>query len=256
MKTKFFSKQNLRGLWGTLLFHSILLAIFLLVGFKTPYPPPPKEEVMEVELGGGGGGGGSDQTMPEVSKNTPLSDENVDENITTNEVSETATPITNKTVKVKKVEKTVAVVNPLALYKKNNKNNGTGGGQGTGTGTGTGSGTGPGSGSGSGGGTGSGIGTGTGPGTGPSFSLNGRSAKYLHKPDNNFSEQGTVVVNIWVNQNGEVTRAEAGARGTNSTNTQLWKLATSSALKTKFSTKNDAPEEQKGTITYHFIRMN
>ncbi len=258
MKTKIFSKQNLRGLWGTVLFHSVLLAIFLLVGFKTPYPPPPKEEVIEVELGGGGGGGGGSDNSAEplVTKDTPLADDISEDDLTTNEKTETVKVTKNNVVKIKKVEKTEPEVNPLALYKKNSKNNGTGGGQGSGTGTGSGSGTGPGSGSGSGGGHGSGVGTGTGPGSGPSVSLDGRSAKYLHKPDNNFTEQGNVVVNIWVNQNGDVTRAEAGAKGTTTTNTQLWKLATSSALKTKFFSKKEASVEQKGSITYHFISGN
>ncbi|MFC1733852.1 energy transducer TonB [candidate division KSB1 bacterium] len=94
-----------------------------------------------------------------------------------------------------------------------------------------------------------------GSGMGPSYSLLGREAKFLPTPSKNFEEQGTVVVSIWVDRNGKVTRVEPGARGTNSTDAILWKLAKEAAFKSKFSLNPDAPEVQKGTITYNFIKL-
>ncbi len=109
----------------------------------------------------------------------------------------------------------------------NSSNYAKGGGSGNGQGSGNGSGIGQGSGSGTGGGNGSGTGSGTGSGKGPgiSFSLNGRSAKSLPKPEYISNEQGSVVVKIWVNNKGEVTRVEAGQRGTTTSDRGLWKMA-------------------------------
>lgn len=42
--------KNIRGTIGTLVFHGILLAIFLFFSFKAPFPPPP-EEGIEVNFG-------------------------------------------------------------------------------------------------------------------------------------------------------------------------------------------------------------
>ncbi len=94
------------------------------------------------------------------------------------------------------------------------------------------------------------------PGNGntPSYSLSGRVKIKLPPPSKNFQEQGTVVVTIWVDRNGKVVRVEAGARGTNTTNPNLWRLATEAAKKAEFSQKADASEIQKGTITYNFIK--
>ncbi|MFZ4399348.1 MAG: energy transducer TonB family protein [Bacteroidales bacterium] len=138
------------------------------------------------------------------------------------------------------------------------KNYTKGGGSGTGQGNGNGSGIGAGSGSGTGGGTGSGTGTGVGSGNGPgiSFTLKGRVSKSLPKPEYNSKEQGTVVVKIWVNTKGEVTRVEAGQRGTTTSERSLWKQAETAALRAHFSPDANAPEDQTGSITYKFIRLN
>jgi len=94
-----------------------------------------------------------------------------------------------------------------------------------------------------------------GSGGGPSYKLLGREAKFLPAPSKKFEEQGTVVVSIWVDRKGKVTRVEAGARGTNTTDAILWKLAKEAAFKSKFSLNPNAPEVQKGTITYNFIKL-
>lgn len=92
-------------------------------------------------------------------------------------------------------------------------------------------------------------------GNGISFSLSGRSAKHLPKPEYKSSDQGKVVVTIYVDKFGNVKRAEPGAKGTTVTDLRLRKLAQKAALRAKFSQNPEAPEIQKGTITYNFIRM-
>lgn len=93
-------------------------------------------------------------------------------------------------------------------------------------------------------------------GTGVEFSLSGRKATHLPMPQYTSPETGRVVVNITVNRNGRVVRANAGARGTTTANRDLWRQAEEAALRAHFDLKQDAPEEQRGTITYNFIRLN
>lgn len=95
-----------------------------------------------------------------------------------------------------------------------------------------------------------------GSGSGISFSLTGRKANYLPKPSYDTQAQGKVVVKIYVNQKGEVTRAIAGVQGSTTTDQHLVKLAYDAAMRARFDLKNDAAEEQVGTITYVFIRQN
>jgi len=97
---------------------------------------------------------------------------------------------------------------------------------------------------------------GGGQGSGIEFSLTGRRANYLPLPDYTTQSQGRVVVSIRVNRDGLVTRAEAGVRGTTTTDRVLWRAAEEAAKKARFDVKNDAPHEQTGTITYNFIRLN
>ncbi|PLW91953.1 MAG: hypothetical protein C0592_13235 [Marinilabiliales bacterium] len=61
---------------------------------------------------------------------------------------------------------------------------------------------------------------------------------------------------IWVDKNGNVTRAEPGDIGTTTSNQSLWAKAKQAALQAKFSVDMNAPEIQRGTITYTFIKLN
>jgi hypothetical protein len=90
----------------------------------------------------------------------------------------------------------------------------------------------------------------------PSVKLAGRQSKSLPLPNYNLKEEGVVVVDIWVDKNGKVTKAIAGSRGTTTTSQALWKLAVDAARRSTFYEKSDAAEEQKGTITYNFINLN
>jgi len=94
-----------------------------------------------------------------------------------------------------------------------------------------------------------------GQGNGVSYSLGNRKAKSLPKPLYNSDDQGKVVVSIWVNKMGEVTRAVVMQKGTNVTDIKLRDLARKAALKAKFTADVEAAEIQKGSITYNFIKL-
>jgi outer membrane biosynthesis protein TonB len=114
-----------------------------------------------------------------------------------------------------------------------------------------------GSGNGGDGGDGTGQGNGSGSGNQPgkpvSFSLTGRKAGSLPVPKEKFDEAGRVVVEIFVDQQGNVKRAKAGIKGSTTSNPTLLDIARKAALKSVFSVSEDAPEEQRGTIVYNFI---
>ena len=92
-----------------------------------------------------------------------------------------------------------------------------------------------------------------GKGNGTGYDLGGRGAKSLHRPNDDFSEEGIVVVDIWVNRQGKVTRAEVATKGTTVINSDMRNKAKQAALRSSFASDPDAPEEQHGTITYTFV---
>jgi hypothetical protein len=87
----------------------------------------------------------------------------------------------------------------------------------------------------------------------PSFSMAGRVAKNLPTPSFNVQESGKVVVEIFIDQQGNVIRANAGARGSTTANSTLLAKAKEAAMRARFSVSDDAPEEQRGTIVYNFL---
>ena len=89
-------------------------------------------------------------------------------------------------------------------------------------------------------------------GTGSTFNLKDRQAARLPMPEYKSNEQGQVVVKIWVDRQGKVTRVEAPAQGSTISGGRLVNQAKQAALKARFNASQDAPEEQVGTITYKF----
>jgi TonB family protein len=83
--------------------------------------------------------------------------------------------------------------------------------------------------------------------------LSGRSVVgSLPSPSYNSQNQGTVVVEIQVDQNGKVTNAKVRSQGTTVQDSKLWNAATEAAKKAVFNVKKDAPIFQIGTIVYQF----
>lgn len=92
----------------------------------------------------------------------------------------------------------------------------------------------------------------TGNGGNGTYNLAGRSAVTLPPPSYNSNKQGTVVIKIWVNPQGEVTRVEYQPKGSNTSDGDLVAKAKAAALKARFNADSKAPDEQSGTITYIF----
>ena len=87
----------------------------------------------------------------------------------------------------------------------------------------------------------------------PNARLKGRNiVGNLPSPSYDVQESGKVVVKIWVDQYGNVTKAVPGADGTTVTNTTLWNAARKAAMETHFNMSSDAPALQEGSITYIF----
>lgn len=89
-------------------------------------------------------------------------------------------------------------------------------------------------------------------GSGIAFNLNGRNPLHLQEPEFNVQKEGIVVVEITVDRSGKVISATPGIKGSTLVDNTLWAAARKAALESKFTLKNDAPERQIGTITYHF----
>ncbi len=254
-------RDNIKGLLGTIVFHVLLLLGLLLMALKTPLPLP-EEAGVEVNLGNSDEGMGEiqpEQLAAGAQAAPPSSASTAKEDLVTDnsEDNPAIEPVKkDKPLPIDKPEPRPSpkpapkaepqpVVNPNAIYKGKQGNSSGGGNQGItgkpgdqGKPNGT-----PGSDNYDGSG---------GSGGGVSFDLAGRSSRQIPRPNNNFSERGTVVVTIFVNRAGLVTRVIAGAKGTTTSNLQLRQLAEQAARQARFSPKEDAPEEQKGTVTYIF----
>lgn len=257
--------RKMKALIGTLLFHAVLVVLFIFYGLTTPLPLP-EERGVEVNLGY------SDQGMGEIQPDEPasakqsnppptkssndgyLTNENTEApklDIPEDQKDKNEQQDLNRETEEKDSEKEPEPeIDKRALYPGEQNKSGEGGNEGvTGQPGDQGNPYGdpnaknhygePGSG-----------------GDGISYKLSGRSAKRLPKPSYNSMEQGKVVVTITVDRKGNVTKAIPGAKGTTTSSQSLWRLAKKAALKATFNVNSNAPAEQKGTITYNFIRLN
>ena len=87
----------------------------------------------------------------------------------------------------------------------------------------------------------------------PNAKLAGRSINgTLPRPSYNVQASGKVVVQIWVDNYGQVQKAVAGVEGTTVSDKTLWQAARKAALGAHFNMSADAPALQEGTITYIF----
>ena len=263
-------KYDYKGILSTIIFHVILLVLFIILGFSTPLPLP-AEEGMFINFGDSPTGLGEMETAtrqtnesysePEESSPASSPDDAVmtqdheeapavkapeNKSVTKNEKKDVKKTDTKKTSTQKQTEtkKTEPQPNPAASYASRFKNKKKGS-EGITSGSGN-----------QGSPTGDPNATdrtlGTGGGGGISADVAGRTMVYVSKPVLTQQKEGIVVVEVKVDREGRVTSAVPGKRGTTTPDSYLHGLAKSAALKTKFDKKSDAPFEQVGYIKYHF----
>lgn len=237
-----------KGVIGTIMFHAaILLCFIFLFGFSTPLPLPGDQGVeigTEVNLGNSDQGFGYIQPL-ELAENAENVKKQPSDGSYMSQNSDDAPKINNTSKNPSDNEKKQQTINQKALYPGNKKNISN---QGVASGTGD-------------------QGNPDGnpksnnyignPGTGGiDFDLKGRKFMYLQTFKNPTDEEGKVVVSVTVDKVGNVTKAVAGVKGTTCSNQILWKSCQKAALQSKFSANPDASIEQKGTITYIFLKLN
>lgn len=248
---------------GTVLVHALILLVLFLMAFRTPLPLP-GEEGVEVDLGLYNQGMGQVQpdkpSIPEQAiPPKPHEDESTKskEEVVTQDEEDVPSIKTEKeknlqeesqtkpTEQPEKPTETQPTINPKALFKGSTKSQeggsegitGQPGDQGSPNGL-------------------AGVkqydGQG-GQGNGTGYDLGGRGAKTLQRPPKDFPEEGHIVVEIWVDREGNVVRT-AIAKGTDISNSEMRNRAMEAAMRSKFVGDPTAPEEQKGTITYTFVQ--
>ncbi|MDC3104047.1 energy transducer TonB [Flavobacteriales bacterium] len=247
------TKNRLKAIIGTVLFHIGLLLCFIFMGLTYQIPPPP-EEGITINFGYQDFGSGSEQVEQIVEEQEIITKEIVNNNpivedISTQNIEEIPTTKLKeqleKPKEVKKIEKKKPepAVNTKALYpgKKQNNSNSQGVSEGQedqGSQDGD-----PNSNT----YTFGGIGT-----NGIAYQLGGRTIAKIKKPNYDSQQQGKVVVTIRVDRSGKVISATPGAKGSTTTNAYLYSKAKEAALITTFEANTTAPEIQIGTIIYNF----
>lgn len=250
----------------TIVTHGLLVLLFIFFIIKTPNPPYPDNggPGMEVNLGFSEDGMG--EIQPETynpnnpnpnnnaNQNNATANQNNDENVVTHIEGENVNIKTNPKNQTHTTNNNVPQidepkVNPLALFKASDGGSegetGKPGDQGNPNGDpnaknhygNPGNGNRPGDG-----------------GNGNGYSLGNRNIKgSLPKPTYPGNEQGKVVVEIFVDRSGVVVKANAGVKGSTLLSKNYLDAAYSAALRAKFDANPDAPEVQKGSITYKFM---
>ena len=234
---------------GTAVVMLLVVLVLLAFGYDPPDPPIPEEGV-EVNLGDSDFGQGDDPqpastAAPTQAPATPnrIATQNAEPTINMNTSQNEGNTVKPTPAEQPKEQSKEPEINKNALFPgKRNQQSGSGS-QGVSTGTGD---------------QGKANGTpssnnydGNGGGNG-NYSLAGRSGIALPRPEYNSNKQGTVVIQIWVNREGKVVRAEYQPKGSNTSDGTLVSQAIAAARKARFNPDAAAPDEQKGTITYKF----
>tara|TARA_B100001758_G_scaffold246850_1_gene262988 strand:+ start:1689 stop:2459 length:771 start_codon:yes stop_codon:yes gene_type:complete len=247
-------KSKRKGLIGTILFHSFLLASFMFIGLSFQDPPPP-EEGISINLSFIDEGSGEIEPEDTEKLTSTVEQEIINEQIESADEVLTQSTIEATLLEKKEVNKTITEeeptkedvkekepqVNKKALYSGKKKNNSSlgrkkeEGVQGTSNGD-----------------PNSVVYEGSGiSSNGDAYQLGGRKAINKPKPKGNQIE-GRVVVMITVDRLGNVIYANAGVKGSTTLNKDLLKRARVAALATKFDIKQSAPNNQYGKIVYDF----
>lgn len=248
-----------KALTVTLVIHIALILLFIFTGLTYMEPPPPEEGIL-INFGIDNQGSGEVQTQSNVQTEQQIVKEQIskeaspsrsaEEEMLTQDSEDAPKVNTEKSETIREEEVVKEEPKPskelseaMSKWKNKSENKSTSDGNKGGQGD-------QGDPSGS---LESGSYVGGSGGSGFSFNLSGR--KMIGKPKINdvSQEEGKVVVDIIVDKYGNVLRATAGARGSTTTSTHLYKIAKEAALSTKFNTNTEAPEQQKGQIVFTFL---
>ncbi|MBK9274429.1 MAG: hypothetical protein IPM49_07805 [Flavobacteriales bacterium] len=249
-------RDRTTGVIATVVLHALLLLLFLFVGL-TEYDPPLPEETVEVAMADFGtdlAGSGNvetpdpgDQSQSAASANS----EDQPEEVATDEASdvEVNKPRDKPREKPKDTPKPTKPKEPTistGLQNALNQWGNTGGGGQSGEGSSDQSGN---------EGVPSGVpdGLGTFHGNGWDIRLGGRGLARGPKITDKPSEGGKVVLNIFVDRTGKVTRVTQNLDKSTTTSQTLFNIARKAAMACAFTPKPDAAAEQKGEMTFVFI---
>ena len=233
----FKEKDNRKALYAALIFMMLMLLFFLLVSLDEP-DPPFQEEIIEIEFGGeleGGSAASLQQTQEFIEETVTESAEQVD----TQDESSVVVPSgqANSSTSTNTQEaKPDPVDNSLGFP---------GGVGGTSAGIGKGTGFGEGTGH-----EGDG-GTGVGPGMGKE-NLNRKCIDEGGLPVQT-QEEGKVVIDIWVNDKGEVVSVKLNSK-TNTPSNVLIGLAKRYAKTRLYEKLLGSPKQYVGSVTYNFTK--
>ncbi len=246
-------KDRIKGIIAAVLFLLLLFTLSVFLGFYYPDPPVPDTGVV-IEMGGSGAAGGDlgRQVIPEPEPRPETTPQPVSRPaVTTSTESPYTAPVTTparepRETEVVQPEQPARVPDPNAAFPARGSSTQAGAGTSRGDRAGTGTGT----------STGDGTGEGVGRGSGPSFSLVGRTARSLPLPEYRSDSQGKVVIDVRVDQEGNVIDAVFNPRESTTADPQLRRAALEAARRSRFSVQLDAAVVQRGTITYQFIKQN
>lgn len=236
---------------GTAVIMGLVAVVLLSFGYDPPDPPIPEEGV-EVNIGDSDFGyGESAEPASEASSYSPPAAQNqVATQHTESSVTMPSTPnqgtVTNPAAEEQpQVENKEPEINKNALFtgRRNRSNQSGSGSEGNTSGSGN---------QGNPNGTPNSNNYNGNGGSGSSFTLKGRSAVSIPKPEYKSNQQGKIVIDIWVDQQGQVTRVEGPAKGSTISNSGMVEQAKKAARKARFNADTKALEEQKGSITYIF----
>jgi len=226
----------------------LLLCISVLMGYMPPDPPIPEEGV-EVAMGfdeAGLGAEASSLANPQQQQSSAANEYSTQQDessVALPDNSKGRTTHPNSTPKEKADQKDN--INTKALFPGRKNNNSAGQGQGDSQGNGQ-----------------QGNPNGTpgstnyhGKGGNGSFDLKGRSSVSLPLPPRDFSREGKIVVKIWVDQQGKVTKTAAPEQGSTITDPTMVRQAESAARRSLFNADPNAAVVQTGFITYVYRKQ-
>lgn len=263
-----------RGIIGTLTFHTVVLILFIIFGFRTPLPLPAEQGIL-INFGDSETGSGAEEPRfneeripkpqpPPVQKQSK--ETKAEESVMTQEHEEAPVMASAKKTEKKKEEKKEEdpkpvvkktetkpeekveekpVVDTRAMYRGKKTDSEYKGSEGVNQGEGN-----QGSPTGSEDATNRSLGLSG--GDGPRADLTGRNPVYLPTPEFDAQKEGIVKVEIQVDRSGKVVSAVPGVKGSTTLDSYLLNVAKKAALSSRFDSKPDAQYMQSGTITYIF----